>query len=1412
MKNMRLTKYGAALLNGNLGDGESRYWIGYYGLAYVPDKEHDSLDNAAQTGELTTTGDYIFNIWQGDMLNGYAQANPETSASTSLFGLTMYDKSIRTNYRYVYHNAVSSEDTSYNQLVTWKSVPNGNGENTLERVGAYIYKGVNGENNSEIPLPAPLYYKSSELQVSGDYRYYVGVNVSDPDLGWNGSTETWDEEYATQAQLDSISNFNKFHGTVSSEGYGVSSVSSCHNMSKATKLFPISHYTVINDNGKKLAETYAPDNSSAKKPLASAIKYSIDLSPVSSDRGYTALNYREPDNSDAQDRDSVDFLGKYTSFCFNRIGIYAVPMTAHRYSAFTETDDCNAQKVQFEIDGDAEPVLVAVADINDIIISDDPQSGEGGIAKFSLEFSIKFPEDTDGQIERRTAIYYNLYENDATTWYKNQLLASASMSEAVTDLSLELNAMKQQINDGGECCNQDLDLSRYAPKNHTHDYLKNLVDGVDKAGSVRGIYTCEEGDGSNIPAVFGLINNSPTGVKKSCIMHSFSTMVDGAELEMPDSYLYCVGLVDYNSAPNIQSLTFQEIEGIISVYGAEWFRDKIATDVGYGDSANTQVINDNHIYVWENRNQLKYVVIDLTTGIVTEETTTSATTRKFLGITRTDAIPESLFADGYSAGVDSLVLGDDTAGAGDYSVIQGNMVYSDGAFSTILGSEIVRAENSDHMSILGAVGMDIKDSKYSILFGNCDVDAATAHLYPVTLHDVDHAIIGAMGRMNLDDTVDASVMIGRISAAHSIRNSLILSDTQSTEPLRYGLIDDSILLDSVYSVDHRESLDESINVDKSISIYNSLHSYYNENEEEWYLYKGGTVEGRPAMECTVAVGARVYKPTRRTMVIANGDFNVGGPFRVNSELRPATSGINGVTNSLLIGTGEVGNHSQSTVAIGAYNFVPNASDSTIMVGTYNGIRELNDDNVKTREGFNQARANGTLIPDSHYVVIGDGNLDVWDEGTQSWTTYTLTGSEDHIYGGIYVDADGHVTIDGTLDDRLNPAPLKTTFILGNNNTIFSRGTNGLCVIGEGNESSYVTLTNVSVFGDDNSLDGYDANSEPRASYASLSNVHIFGNHISLGLSSRFQVATHSYSDALVMLGSGYAGETMGIYGYSAYRLFGIDDAMFTGPDDTYDDVGSPFYGKTRGEVSAMVTKPNAPMIYTGGITLAGLPSAELSSDTPDYSDNFGLIKIGNMSKPWSEIGDIDVLADEDDSTLIHPVSVTGTTSCPFGGMVLAVDHKQELDGTMHLVLSRGARNIVSLYDTDGTTLRVLKDLQDDEENEWTMPENTDFMEQLAEILGSDHSPVIRFRLNTVDSHCECYGHLCKVGYCAYLFSADITAESPAIESQKRYICVRYDNTATASTGVKVTVSDWANDRIIELGTGLFYTPSNNNEP
>ena len=1412
MKNMRLTTAGAALLGTTHADGTPRYWIGYYGLAYVSDHENDNLDVAASSGTLTQTGDYIFNIWQGDMLNGYAQANPEDTAAASLFGLTLYDKSIRTNYRYVY-----DVNTNRNRLVAWKSESTGNGENTLERKGAAIYMGTDpdGTTPSQIPLPAPLYYggepsnatvatitpAEEAAPVSADYRYYVGTRDGD-EYGWKESSATQaDTTVSDEALLNSISNFNKFHGTVSAEGYGVSSVSSCHNMSKATKLFPISYYNVVNDNGKKVAETQYADNSPARKPLASAIKFSIDLSPVTADTGYTALNYEDGGIVEDQAADeSAVYESKYISFKFNRIGIYAVPMTVHRYSTDSSTDECNLQKVQFEIDADAEPILFAVADINDTIISDNPSSDEGGVAKFSLEFILNLGNTEFDEVERRTAVYYDLYERDATTWFKNQLLASASLSEAVTDLSLELNSVKQQVGNGNkECCSQDLDLSRYALKNHTHDYLKNLVDGVDKAGSVRGIYTCEEGDGKDIVSLFGLSQNAPSGALKSCILHSISSWESGTTTTIPDSYVYCEGYLPNGGVPRTDCITIDQLTTIVKVMGMNWVVENVVTGAGYKVTGSSDVYDEDHVYIWTDLTH--YAKIDVHTGEIEVNTFNAGSTDMYQAIVIEDADAEAMFSDGYSVGTDSLALGESTAAAGDYSLVQGNLVYSNSDYATILGSNSVKCDNSPRMTMVGASGFDVKESATSIVFGTGIGISGAAYNRPTELKNLNNSIVGGVfyddGHHLLthginasmwlmqqngpysygaDGAISGSIIAGNAHFGNTVRNSMVLRISEDPTKRIYGKLSDSILLGEGYSYSsgltlyHDDELDKTINLESSIAVEANVHAYYSDSEKNYHDFLGTSIIP-PALKYSIITKANIHKPVSNSLILSSGSLEIA-PFSVNAKSLDHFDG--GQYNLINMAGSTVGKHVNDSVLLGGGCTIPEESEAYLSLGgTMSTI--WYDDIAIPLATFNSKVADGT-IADGTYAILGDGNLTVWNSTTGAFETVSLSGEANHIYKGVVVtnkhpsysarvkfdrvmyynnDTSSSTKWTKTLDfgttnaNRVNAGSIYYGINIGGGNTIGSPGqsTNSIFCLGSGNNAGYTNIYSVTLRGGGITLNGYHgpyaANGDTPL-FPNLSNVHIYASGITLGLGSPEPYATNEYSDALIFLNNNYDKRVWGVFEHpisywsqpnntspgqswavdysdpANASSFVLDPNLFdnykrawialdptngetiwnnynvtvgtTQPagttvtwsqvteaaeaDEQETDVyrgynlygfTDPFSGKTRAEIRRLLTKPNAPMVYTGGIALAGFPNQSGES----YDKNFGLIKLGHVSKPVAYINTYPVSGWNSGGNLIYPVSVTGTTDCPFGGMMLAIDNKQEPDGTMHLVLSRG---------------------------------------------------------------------------------------------------------------------------------------------
>lgn len=1512
MKNMRLTRAGAELLGTAHADGETRYWIGYYGLAYVADRETDSISTAAQTGELTQSGDYIYNIWQGDMLNGYAQTNPDDTAAATLFGLTLYDKSIRTNYRYVYDT-----ETERNRLVAWKSEAAGHGENTLERKGAAVYMGTtrgdDGVVRSEIPLPAPLYYggdpsddpvvtmttSDGGIPVSADYRYYVGTRDAGI-YGWQESSATQEGSTVSDRRLlESISNFNKFHGTVSSEGYGVSSVSSCHNMGKATKLFPISYYNVVNDNGKKLAETQYAGNSPARKPLATAIKFSIDLSPITADAGYTALTYEDGGIVDDQSTGEKDlYRSKYISFKFNRIGIYAVPMTVHRYSTEGRDNECNLQKVQFEIDGDAEPVLFAVADINDTMMSDNPSSDEGGVAKFTLDFILHMGNgDTETEVEQRTAVYYDLYENDATKWYKNQLLASASLSEAVTDLSLEVNALKQHVNDSRECCSQEtVQGQQYALKNHTHDYMKNLVDGVDNGGSVRGIYTCEEGDGKGIVSLFGVNDGRTPGAQKACILHSISTWESGLTVTVPDSYLYGEGFRPSAGVPQEDCISFEQLSAIVKVMGVRWIVDNVVTGTGWKPSGSASETDPDNVYVWTDSTH--YAKISVTTGEITGNTLNAGSTDMYQSVVIKNAETEEMFRDGYSAGENSITLGEDTASAGKCSIVQGNMAYCNSDFASMLGVQMVKCAESPYMTVTGAYGFDIKESGRGIVFGNGMGISGAAYSRPAELRNVYDSIVGgtfyddgnslmcngvtssmwlmaqngpysygAEGRVT-GSILAGNMMVGGSHEQSSMHNSVMLRFGENPDYRVRGPVDNSVVLGEGYmqcvAGGHTEAIDRTIRTNASVSIACGIHQYMNDGATAWSNFGSGDVDA-PSSDYAVLVGGNICKSVRSSLLLSSGNADLGR-FSINTRIGNTTVEPYGAVNSVLVGADcQYGERISDTVAIGNGNRVPDGTVGLLAVGDGICADGWYDDEAIAREDFNAAVAEGTLKRNAHYVVLGSGTIKV-SNGAGGYMDAQLSGETDGIYAGVYVDGDGIITyspysttqfaingmsrtvsIGKVKNLRLNPRNLSHSIIVGSGNTVSGLSAHCITMVGTGNTASLMNLSGVSVFGSNVHLDGSDAHAygcdgSGMPLYPSMNDVQIMCSGMSLSLNSVDPYATHSFSNAIINLSPEYDQSILGIYPHPMYYYsmptdryprspwnvaytdradapFHIDPNLFSNYRDAwiaedpvngatiwanYTTVGGtgdsrwghvtevaearqsesdvyrgydlygfpdPFTNKTRAEIRGMIGKPSAPMVYTGGIAIAGKPSGI-------GEDNYGLIKIGHVSKPVAYISSCPV-SGWGTGNLLNPVSVTGTTYCPFGGMVLAVDYNQELDGTMHLVLSRNANNgsIVTIVDgSSGSTVQLPSSGSSVVET----PDGTDYMTDFETMLDRHVAPMIRIRIG--DSG-DLYAPICSSGTDDYTFGVN----APGIG--QKFIRVQYSSDSTPTPGyLKITVS------------------------
>ena len=528
-----ITKAGLDLLNTVPQAGGDTYWIGYYGLAFVPAEERmggkDDELKASMTS-LTNKGDHIYNLWQGSMVaSGYAQG---TSAA-ELGGVAMYTSNLMSRFRYVL------DESGNNNLVMFRGTTDSSASDVS---GACVFRGVGADGDLKgLPLPAPLFFtdgaepfnnppatagdmgdfadypKNGDLPaVTTDTRAYIGKTATVPEgadpfnAAVNGvDTRQWLSANKTYTQdglngdptqplepdynclceqywkFKSISNYNRYHAPASSEGFLVDYEPSCRNMAKVTRLFPISHYKVV--NAKEGASSILPG-----KKIASTLRFSINMSL---DDIYNTVATRAITQSGSSGITSIGgtdlFQTKESSIKFNRIGIYAAKMTVHRFykseNNATNRSGCEDFRVQFEIDGNAEPILFAVVDLDTTVYL---REGSGETSTYKVNVDLNLGDKDTGSVIRDASVFYNMYEDNAITWYENQLIATASQAEAITDVGLDMAIMKQRMDRmtaSVNGCQNDDSGDEYAPKNHTHNFMKNLVDGTVNPGAVRGV-------------------------------------------------------------------------------------------------------------------------------------------------------------------------------------------------------------------------------------------------------------------------------------------------------------------------------------------------------------------------------------------------------------------------------------------------------------------------------------------------------------------------------------------------------------------------------------------------------------------------------------------------------------------------------------------------------------------------------------------------------------------------------------------------------------------------------------------------------------------------------------------------------------------------------------------------------------
>lgn len=483
-----ITLGGLDILNNSLANGDtSQYWIGYYGLAYIPEEERGAeLDrNINKLVPDDVSGDELYNIFQGsmaDVVAGFDEGDVDNAEN--LYNQCLYADNIESTFRYSLQK--DSDGNTVNTLVTFEQ----DASNPSKYSHFMTYYGVGGDIPSDVsdavqsidglPIPAPLFYaKDSEVDayaVTPDMRNYSG-KTGNP--GWSSSNQETrsGDTYANHDDKMSISTFNRYHAPSSSEGYAVAHEPACRNMTKVTKYFPIDHYdlsTIIRDGGHIQNIETGKSSTSLMGAKVGTVKYKICLN-IADYMKKTALRANMADADDAAT--TADNLANPIGFKFNRIGLYAVPVTLHAFNVLSlDSEKCGGNKVQIEVNGDDDPILFAVIDTDTIEMRED------GLAKFEIDFSVVFQENT--ALVNNPVIYYNLYENDSITWYKNQLIANASTMEAVTSLGVEMQYLRTMVESlkasSSQCGRGDdgdaLRMQYYSNQMHGGSSSPNLID------------------------------------------------------------------------------------------------------------------------------------------------------------------------------------------------------------------------------------------------------------------------------------------------------------------------------------------------------------------------------------------------------------------------------------------------------------------------------------------------------------------------------------------------------------------------------------------------------------------------------------------------------------------------------------------------------------------------------------------------------------------------------------------------------------------------------------------------------------------------------------------------------------------------------------------------------------------------
>ena len=500
-----LTTKGMELLANTSSELGGNYWLGYFGLAYVPQEWKDSFDPVyAGMTKLTEYGDHIYNVWQGDY-----------TGSGFLGDENQYSQNVKVHYRY------KLDDNNINNLIVWERNSSFNdsrpvADDNREFIGSAVYTGSQGLLNagtpidSTIPIPAPLYYagdvsgkagNSADLinellldsaytpttnvtssasgsidvpRVSYDARGYSksDASVTDPSAAganfetiavakvgsdythWYSSSTT--DLTASEALADelhamaTISNYNRYHTAASASVIDYSSEIKARNMAKVTKYFPVKNFSVLTGNN-------TVNGGSETRTVATGMKLNLafDIAPPLNAQGWdengeydvsqnVLLANRYGDNTGAP---NDLYTTTTSSFKFNRVGVYAVFVRKVENDTSDDTSALSSEdRTVYEIDPDVEPVLFAVGDFDNTQIIDeagDPTS------EFEMDFSINlstYDDDLgDSSLVRDNIVFFNLYENNTIKYFKNQLLMNAQTMHSINRQSFEITSIRKTL-------------------------------------------------------------------------------------------------------------------------------------------------------------------------------------------------------------------------------------------------------------------------------------------------------------------------------------------------------------------------------------------------------------------------------------------------------------------------------------------------------------------------------------------------------------------------------------------------------------------------------------------------------------------------------------------------------------------------------------------------------------------------------------------------------------------------------------------------------------------------------------------------------------------------------------------------------------------------------------------------------